>query len=305
MAATIFTGFLFVFKSELEIFLVNFKQELPLILHKILDGKELREQELISEINACIFEYNQNHTPPQSFPPYLELFQEDPKEFIFRHFNIKSPHFLNYYLERAYDPQSREINKLFIEYSLFIPKKEELGADLLRKILIHPVRIEKFNPELISVLFQNYTPGQIETLFTSFYGKDKIDDLFTLPKEPLPIYRNFSTLLNTELYRDKTLTRELSQLLATPYEGIRIEVLRSLKDYEHAGYSLFKNCLGKSAKNYFTRGGHIILFFEREKPWACVHVKDFTPKEIKGYDNQDVTKKYKVEEILRANGVIR
>lgn len=219
------------------------------------------------------------------------------QKFCEKHFNIKSPHFANFIKERV-ELDMGVIDSKFLNFALSVPKREELTIDALRKILIHPIT-ESPQPtkDHLAMIFKDYTPAQIERIFTNHRGKNEFSQIKRL-QHPAAIYGTLENLLESEGIKSPRL-RELEKAKNVP-SGLRLKVLQSRKDFIKASDD-FINCV----RGYYEQSGDVLTFYKESEPVACVHIQNQAISQIKGFNNGACEYTKEIKEFLKAHGLIR
>lgn len=317
----IFTfGFAVVFLSILltkdfvdDAFEFSFKKTL-FAIHAIIPNKQEREKKTINMIKACINPGQGEVIPILSTtnhfraPPYLSerdypLVQEfnttGIKNFCKKYFNKSGAGFIRFIQERAQKVEPRVLDS-FLDFAVNLPKVTQMSPDSLRKILIaqHPAfNLRKHELEMI---FQDYSPLQIERIYTNYVGKQKYADLILITK-PAKIYATFQDLLESELYHAKTLPDHFRDINGTEVDFLKIKVLETYRDYVEAS-DTFRNCL----RNYITRDGFVITFYHRKIPAICVWVNEGRICEYTETSPESRSQKYRpfITKLLTDKGIL-
>lgn len=306
--------------------------ELLLQLHfRLLPGFKTRAAQLLAlhratlrpVVNASIYTISLPESHSRSLSSLEAELSIDPKAFCHKYFAKSGSGFVSFYTERAFlKQQNNKVDPVFVNYSLIIPKSKEMSVDYLRKILTAFSPLEtgislnyvtsknRFNylnlssfQDFFNQLFRDYSPAQIERIFTNHQNRHFISRLVSYPEKYLtvfPVARSFAEL--EDLLREKVLpSKEVFKLEAKTIGDLEFKVLRNQAEYHRMG-EIFSNCLGK----YFDREDEVVVVAFKEKvPVACFSVENSTLKDIKGASNKETKYKTEIIRILRAQGIIR
>lgn len=262
-------------------YLISHKTQLNLclaiLMHKILDNKKVRAQEI-----ALFFKKKNEINKKISY--LTQQASLDIKKFCIRHFKISAPGFINFYQKRAFLNSEPCIS--FILYSLCVPKKDELGPDRLRKILLSYTPVNNYSP-YIDLAFKNYSHLEIEELFTNYQGKKFLKHLITdLNENPrvLPSYTSFYQMELMESTRKKLIPKKLKELNNKVIKGYQFQLLITNEDYLQTSEA-FSNCVHRYNEDLTT---FLIRVKYQNKDYACISIIDNKIDEIKGVKNREI-----------------
>lgn len=270
-------------------FLLFLKKETILLAHACLPSKKWREEE-IKKVWADFLIDSGHQTQSQLLTEWERL---GPIKFCKKHFRTTNANFISYYTDRAYFKTLGTLDVDFLHYSLIIPKLNELTVDSIRKILIQPVKCSYLSRPWTELLFRDYSPQQIERIFTNHQGKEFLDDLVALKARSLAVYASFSELFMKEMPKDlpEYLPRDNQEI-----EGFSCRVLKSRAEYDEAS-DLFSNCV----RDYFNEEGYFVIILREQMPYACVHFTEKRILEIKGYNNECCKDPKTILKIIKSN----
>lgn len=225
----------------------------------------------------------------------VKEFKDSPKEFISKNFNSNQS-FIRFYLEKSYDEGI--VNVDFITSSLFVPKRNEINGESLKKILISiyssNLKTKIFCLQTMDAwndLFKKYTEKEIETLFCKKFKKD--DFLYCLENvDKLVFEKKFDSFSNMVKEIKK---RKIPKYLLNfnfKIESLDYKFLLTQSEYDECS-ELFSNCI----KSYYNKiNSNIICYFKDNNPIACIEIDDFGKiLELKGYKNGVVPKETKTQ----------
>lgn len=210
-------------------------------LHLHLPHKINREIEVMNAVLEAHNDSLTNLTAPLFY--YHEYQNLGAKPFCEKYFNKHSSGLVDFINERlALDP-------LFLNYALSIPRRQELSIDSLRKILsAYTGEFKLDSPLKIDGVFKNYTPKQIETLFTNPGSREVLYDFADDPYTPIPVVNSFDKL------QSKYLPAIYNRLDNVQIQDFHFLILKTPVEYTHAGAE-FNNCIGSR----FHRNSTIII----------------------------------------------
>lgn len=272
--------------------------EILFFLHNAMEGKGLRE----SEIKA--FHAAQNKAPAIDIPPLRKEYLTNKNEFCRKYFKIKSNSFFQFFDERAFTYDKR-LNEGFLYYSLLIPRREELSSDALRRCLqnfppsgsIDFSTYKVLSPK-INEMFKNYTPQQIERLFTNYQGIAGFVELRHHWNKILPLARSFEELF--DLLNERELPVKFKALDKSTLAQFNVRVLKTKNDYVLAARD-FQNCV----LSYFKQKDIFIITLYIEKdPAFCISIKNGVVLEIKGVGNSYSPYESEIHKLLKEEGIV-
>lgn len=185
-----------------------------------------------------------------------------------------------------------EIFEEFLNYSLSIPRKKELGSERLRKILLafKPIDVVITDKVQSSIhfAFSQYSLEEIEKIFTSPHGQeywqDLVDELAEFPYNK--VYRIYDSFYEMKFDEERILHISSScwDLNNKTIEGYEFKLLLTRKDYARASDD-FSNCLRTYSEKWTST---IFRIHKGGKPYACIELYKNQIREVKGLKNKEL-----------------